>query len=217
MRIIWDILWIANGVSPCRYLFSCNRWFSVEEDDGNVDRILRLTSKDSMESGIVLRSNLNRKFYEDHLWFSIVFRRCRSSYTRVQRLSTAWALLFLTMIANAMWYKDASETTTQVAFSIGPISFTTYQLYASVVSSLTVVPPVLIITWCYTKACPKDEETKYREAYSKCTSGGDDNDLDSIPGDASVDSADYGTEVDTNKPIIDGRTSRVPKRPKGGL
>ena len=193
----------------------------MDEDDGNVDRILGLTSKDSTESGIVLRSNLNRKFYEDHLWFSIVFRRCRSSYTRVQRLSTAWALLFLTMIANAMWYKDASETTTHVAFSIGPISLTTYQLYASVVSSLTVVPPVLIITWCYTKACPKDEETKFREAHPKCTSGGDDNDLDSIPDDASIDSGVNGIEIDKIEPIIDRRASRVQsrvqKRPKGML
>lgn len=143
-------------------------WFAKDHEDGRTDRILRVTSKDSIESGIILRSNLNRKFYEDHLWLSIIFRRCRSSYTRVQRLSTAWALLFLTMIANCMWFKSADEETNdEVGLSIGPISLTVYQLYASVVSSLMVVPAILIITWCYMKACPKSEDSACTGPYLK--------------------------------------------------
>lgn len=36
--------------------------------------------------------------------FSIFLRSPRSRFTRCQRVSTAFALLFLSMLANAMWY-----------------------------------------------------------------------------------------------------------------
>ena len=208
-----------------RYLFSCNRWFAEDQEDGRTDRILRLTSKESIESGIILRSNLNRKFYEDHLWLSIIFRRCRSTYTRVQRLSTAWALLFLTMISNAMWFKDASDTVTNVVFSIGPISLTTYQLYASVVSSLTVVPAVLIITYCYVKACPKSEEASGVEAVSKPRSLSshnitEDNELDiDFDDDLFTETArmDSKSRLAKDIPEEERRQMIVRKRPKGRL
>ena len=206
-----------------RYLFSCNRWFAEGQEDGRTDRILRLTSKDSIESGIILRSNLNRKFYEDHLWLSIIFRKCRSTYTRVQRLSTAWALLFLTMISNAMWFKDASDTVTNVVFSIGPISLTTYQLYASVVSSLTVVPAVLIITYCYVKACPKSEETTCVETYSDAKrlsspnfsqNSNFDDDLDNHLF-METESTESGARLAQDTPDEVRRQRIVRKRPKG--
>ena len=218
-----------QGFTSCfgtfRYLFACNRWFAEDQEDGRTDRILRLTSKESIESGIILRSNLNRKFYEDHLWLSIIFRRCRSTYTRVQRVSTAWALLFLTMISNAMWFKDASDTVTNVVFSIGPISLTTYQLYASVVSSLTVVPAVLIITYCYVKACPKSEETICVETYSEAKRLSspqvteDDDFYDDLYDDLFIETESMDSEASLAKDIPQGVTKQriVRKRPKGRL
>ena len=90
----------------------------------------------------------------------------RSTFTRVQRLCCCLAILYLTMISNCMWFRDDEEQseddkdTTQSAFTIGPISITTRQLYISVVSSAMVVPPILLITSLFGKSGEKPEKAK---------------------------------------------------------
>ena len=89
-----------------------------------------------------------------------MFIPSRSTFTRVQRLCCCMAILYLTMISNCMWYQSDSEEeddnrSSQSAISIGPINMTTRELYVSVVSSLMVVPPILLITTFYAKAQAK--------------------------------------------------------------
>ena len=43
---------------------------------------------------------------DDHLWISIMSRPTKSSFTRLQRLTCGVSLLFSTMIANAMFYRE---------------------------------------------------------------------------------------------------------------
>ncbi len=46
---------------------------------------------------------------ENHLWFSIFMRSERSRFTRVQRVSCCFALLYLSMLCSAMWYQTVPE------------------------------------------------------------------------------------------------------------
>ena len=103
-----------------------------------------------------MRNNLSRKFFDDHLWLSVAYRKSRSKFTRAQRLSCCVALLYLTMIANAMWYKapDEQQGATQ-ALNLGPITISVAMLAASIYSSLVVVPPILLITFLFRKSREK--------------------------------------------------------------
>jgi polycystin 1L2 len=84
------------------------------------------------------------------MWVSIFSRPTRSTFTRVQRVSTCVALLFMTMITNCMFFKAAdSDHATEI--HIGPITLTAQQLYISVVSTLIVFPPSIAIVTIFRK------------------------------------------------------------------
>lgn len=50
---------------------------------------------------------------------------------------------------------ESSAGTTQAAFTIGPVSFTTHELYTSFMSSVLLVPPIILITLLFAKAGSK--------------------------------------------------------------
>lgn len=125
----------------------------------------------SVNGGVLLRSNMTRQLFEDHIWLSVIYRKSRSPFTRVQRISCCLALLYLTMIANAMWYKDSADKEDSPEagiFKLGPITVTTYELYASIMSSVIVVPPMTFIIFCFTNSRekPPKESKNMRDTYS---------------------------------------------------
>ena len=135
-----------------RSLFMCNQWMAKDRGDGRTSRFLKVSDIRKFNHGRILRNNINKRIFDDHIWLSVGIRKSKSHFSRLQRLSVCLALLFMTMIANAMWYKSEDSVTSTQAISIGPISFTVHQLYTSIVSSLIVVPPMLIITIFFRKA-----------------------------------------------------------------
>ncbi|KAI8494931.1 hypothetical protein Bbelb_275360 [Branchiostoma belcheri] len=105
-----------------RYYFLCDRWLAVEEDDGLTDRILPVAGTENIIGfNHLFFSSSKRNLSDGHLWFSVASRPTRSNFTRTQRLTCCVALLFLTMIANAMFYKK-SEVEDPGEFSLGPIT-----------------------------------------------------------------------------------------------
>ena len=151
-----------------RYLFIVDNWLSVGEDDGCIERTVRLSNKNDLSgSKSLLRNNIKRKFFDDHIWLSVGYRKSRSSFTRVQRLCCCLAILYLMMITNAMFYGRGNETGNQAAIVIGPIRITIILLYTSIISGLIVVPPMLLITAIFTRAKPRPKKNKDGETESE--------------------------------------------------
>ena len=73
-------------------------------------------------------------------------------------LAACFSTLFLAMITNCMFFQSGNGNSTTL-ISIGPIDISSQQLYASVISSLIVVPPVLIITMVFSKSGRKPNKT----------------------------------------------------------
>ena len=83
---------------------------------------------------------------EHHVWFSIFFKSHRSRYTRLQRTSTAFALLFLSMLVDAMWYGIVPEQADQDGVELSFIKFTLEQAYVGcMVALVTLVPTIMIM------------------------------------------------------------------------
>jgi polycystin 1L2 len=128
----------------------------VEKGDGLVDRVVPLASSKELKSfAHLFTQSVKKKFSDGHLWFSVFSRPIRSNFTRLQRISCCISLLFCTMISNAMFYRQDTQSTKSkagVLMQIGPIEFTLTQLWVSFSGTLIVLPINLIIVTLFRKA-----------------------------------------------------------------
>ena len=69
-----------------------------------VDRVVPVAGElDKKKFGYLFRTQKMQRLRDGHLWFSVFTRPPRSRYTRVERVTTCMALLYLSMLANCMW------------------------------------------------------------------------------------------------------------------
>lgn len=121
-----------------------------------VERIIPVTSHQALTSYDQLISEHARfNATENHLWLSMVIRPQQSTFTRVQRLTCAYALLFLTMITSCMFFKSDEEVRPNQV-SIGIIKFSLTTLYVSFISILIATVPIFIVTFIFKKSRPKE-------------------------------------------------------------
>jgi hypothetical protein len=93
-----------------------------------IDRLVPVAGKEQMGQFAHLFQSTSKKNLQDgHLWFSIFMRPPRSRFTRVQRVSCCVALLYLSMLVNAMWYQRTSDDTT-AGLKFGPFTLTPEQV-----------------------------------------------------------------------------------------
>ena len=163
--------------------FVCDRWLAVEEDDGQIDRTLQPASKeDLVRFNFLFSTEVRKNLSDGHLWYSVLCRPLRSSFTRIQRLSCCLSILTCTMLANAMFYRDGEggEDGSGVEVKIGPIRLSTKQIGIGVMSSLVVLPVNLVVINIFRKARPKVSEMppSYPQPtveYQQFEDGGDEN------------------------------------------
>ncbi|CAF4402568.1 unnamed protein product [Rotaria socialis] len=136
--------------------FICNDWLAVEKGDGLVDRIIPLASSKELKNfSHLFTESVKKKLSDAHLWFSVFSRPVRSNFTRLQRISCCISLLFCTMISNAMFYRQDTQTMTNksgVLLKIGPLEFTLTQVLISFFGTLVVLPINIIIITLFRKA-----------------------------------------------------------------
>uniref|UniRef100_A0A1I8HJJ4 GPS domain-containing protein n=1 Tax=Macrostomum lignano TaxID=282301 RepID=A0A1I8HJJ4_9PLAT len=89
--------------------------------------ILKLATKELLAfQPRFVKLNLQRKFQDDHLWMSVFKRDTDTNFSRLQRFGVCFCLLFMTMIANAMFYGVGEESqAASDTISIGPSSSVT--------------------------------------------------------------------------------------------
>ncbi|KAJ7306099.1 hypothetical protein JRQ81_010465 [Phrynocephalus forsythii] len=172
---VWKIrIWHDNkGLNPSWYLqhvivrdlqtsksyhFLVNDWLSVEseENDGLVEKEVLAASESELRSaGRIFVQELQRGFFEKHIWLSLWDRPPRSRFTRVQRASCCCLLIFLFLCANAVWYGlvgDANFSHVPISTLI-PVSVET--IVVGLVSSLVVYPLYLGLLFLFRMARSK--------------------------------------------------------------
>ena len=142
--------------TDCVFVFMCNRWLAVEFDDGEVLRTLPSARQDDLKSFNYLFNNVTQKNITDsHLWFSVLMRPKTSTFTTAQRLSCCLALLYCTMLANAMFYQLDGESDPSITFNLGPLSISPRQVYIGIISSLIIFPVNIAIVELFRNIGPK--------------------------------------------------------------
>ncbi|NWW22043.1 PKD1 protein, partial [Falcunculus frontatus] len=169
---IWRIrVWHDNkGLSPSWYLqhvivrdlqssksyfFLVNDWLSVEseDNDGLVEREVFAASESELRSfWRIFVAELQRGFFEKHVWLSLWDRPPRSRFTRVQRATCCCLLIFLFLCANAVWYGVVGNVhlSNVAVSSLIPVSVDTVAV--GLVSSVVVYPLYLVILFLFRMA-----------------------------------------------------------------
>ncbi|XP_022236079.1 polycystic kidney disease protein 1-like 2 [Limulus polyphemus] len=182
-----------------KYEFIANKWFAVEKDDGAIDRLLPVAGKGEATEFSHLFNVTSRKNLSDgHLWFSIFMRPPKSRFTRCQRVSCCIALLYLSMLVNAMWYGRTSSKPSASAVSVGPLSLSPEQIGVGVMANLIVFPPTFLMITLFRKSkLRKLRPSRVTEALKK-QSGRTDNEDSTSTG-----SVRPGTSTSTSTLISD--------------
>ena len=87
---------------------------------------------------------------EEHVWLSVLTKHPRESFTRAQRISCCLAFVYLSMLANAMYYREGGVS--NITVTIGPIKFTTQDVFISLFSAFVVAPVNILIAFLFRKA-----------------------------------------------------------------
>lgn len=136
------------------YVFLCGEWVSQRYGKCDAWAVLEPLSKDILVRETIFTETTRKGFFDDHLWFSISKRPNYSQFTRVQRLWTLVALLFLSMVTSAMWFnqepsddeQDQETASTIRTVELGPFKLSYKQLYVGLMSSvITFLPSILMV------------------------------------------------------------------------
>uniref|UniRef100_A0A1I8FTT6 PLAT domain-containing protein n=1 Tax=Macrostomum lignano TaxID=282301 RepID=A0A1I8FTT6_9PLAT len=121
--------------------------------------ILKLATKELLAfQPRFVKLNLQRKFQDDHLWMSVFKRDTDTNFSRLQRFGVCFCLLFMTMIANAMFYGVGEESqAASDTISIGPIKLSINTLFTSIMGGLVVIPVSAAVTIFFLKSERKPE------------------------------------------------------------
>ncbi|CAF3624741.1 unnamed protein product [Adineta steineri] len=156
-----------------KFYFICQQWFAVEKDDGRIERTLPIASEaEKQEFSYVLSKKAYHSVSDGHLWFSIFSRPPSNKFTRVQRCTCCFVLLFTSMLINIMYYDlsneaNASSETHNGALSIGPFYIAPQQIGIGIMVELFTLIPSLLIVQFFRRIQPRRQVSRLREALYK--------------------------------------------------
>ena len=136
-----------------RFEFISNKWFAVEKSDGLVDRLLPVAGVDeATQFSHLFHQKSSKNLKDGHLWFSVFMRPPASRFTRCQRVSACMALLYLSMLVNAMWYQRVPPKPRSSALEIGPFALSPEQIGVGFFANLIVFPPTFLIVFLFRRS-----------------------------------------------------------------
>ncbi|XP_078720866.1 polycystin-1-like protein 2 [Lampetra fluviatilis] len=139
------------------HFFCVNSMESSDTIIGHYGKIFQVKNDHfSFNNSWMVHEALKGNFSEGHLWFSVFFRPFKTNFSRVQRISCCVTLLFLMMIANAMWFgKKQAANEAGGGVTVGPLSLT--DIFISLLSSLVEVPVSLVVVLIFRNSRSESE------------------------------------------------------------
>ncbi|XP_078593939.1 polycystin-1-like protein 2 [Branchiostoma floridae x Branchiostoma japonicum] len=140
--------------------FICNKWLALDEDDGRINRMVFVASPEELSNiSNLIMSRMSKDTHDGHLYYSMVGRPARSSFSRVQRLTCCMCTVYCTMVTNIMFYRQGDKYDPPepirfmgVEFQL-PISLP--EIMISVQSAAMILPVTSAIVFLYRNASPR--------------------------------------------------------------
>jgi polycystin 1L2 len=100
-----------------KFYFICYDWLAVEKSDGKIERELFVTCEpQKTELKYLLKKNAQHNIKDSHVWLSIFNRPMQSSFTRLDRVTCCFVLLYLTMLLNIIYYTSSDDVESNSRF-----------------------------------------------------------------------------------------------------
>jgi polycystin 1L2 len=137
-----------------KFYFLCERWLAVEKDDGQIERLLPLSTEVQKTQLLrLVKKEAKEKFKDGHLWLSIFLRPKQSTFSRMDRTICAFCLLYMSMVMNLAYYSVSSTPAEPgSALVIGPLTITLQQIIIGVICNLFVLPPTMLLMMLFTRS-----------------------------------------------------------------
>ncbi|CAF2964280.1 unnamed protein product [Rotaria sp. Silwood2] len=114
-----------------------------------IERVfLAANEEEKKEFSYILSKEAFHSLSDGHFWFSIFSRPPSNQFTRVQRCTCCFVLLFVSMLSNIMYYDLSNEAkvNNSTSLSFGTFSITFNQLLIGLMSELiSLIPGILLI------------------------------------------------------------------------
>jgi hypothetical protein len=90
---------------------------------------------------------MSKNVSDGHLWFSIFLRPPSNKFSRVQRCTCCFVLLFITMLFNILYYQQIDQSKTEEkGFTLGPFYITIKQIYMGIIIEFfSSIPSLLVV------------------------------------------------------------------------
>jgi polycystin 1L2 len=139
------------------FFFLPNRWLAANKADMLLSAEISVASVEDLTSFRHRFTCLNSRGLRDsHLYFSVLFRPSRSTFTRAQRLTCILSLLLTTMLASIMFFQiDEPIKEPKDQRSFRGFTFNWTQIKLGLQSGLMVLPVNLAVIQCFINAAPK--------------------------------------------------------------
>ena len=93
-----------------KFYFLCQNWLAVEKGDGKLYKELFVSSYSHRNQiKYILPRESKHNFNDYHLWFSIFSPQIRSSYSRLERVTCCFALLYLTSLLDVLYFEKSID------------------------------------------------------------------------------------------------------------
>ena len=127
-------LTITDVYSGSCWKFVFQTWLSLE-DESSSNEVLQNPSSSGPN---IISTSLKEMFSNGHLWLSVITKTPGDCFTRVQRISSCFCLLFCTMAVNAAFYHWGAKSYQTI--NLGPLKFSARQAIVSIQCTLITLP-----------------------------------------------------------------------------
>uniref|UniRef100_UPI00398E4CF1 polycystin-1-like protein 2 n=1 Tax=Pristiophorus japonicus TaxID=55135 RepID=UPI00398E4CF1 len=158
--------WYVNRVTVLdieagqQWHFICNSWLGIDVDENIPDKIV-LAASDEELTGFqnLFFMKTAESLTDEHIWFSVVERPPRSSFTRVQRVSCCFSLLLGSMLTNIMFWGTSPDESLEHT-TLAEYSFFLQELMIGIESAFIMFPINLGIVQIFRFVRPRPDQTK---------------------------------------------------------
>jgi polycystin 1L2 len=145
-----------------KFYFICENWLAVERGDFQVDRSLQVATSEQKEDFKYLTMKTTKEsFADEHMWYSVLTRPPRSSFTRCDRVTCCFFFIYITMLWHILYYElyyyktEDYNSIKFASFSISP-----EQSFISLAVCFLSFMPTFIIIELYKRVAKRTSRTK---------------------------------------------------------
>jgi polycystin 1L2 len=104
-----------------KFYFVCEKWLAVEKSDGRIDRTICASNLQDEKKNLAKKFliNLKHNMNDNHLWTSTLTKPKMSNFTRMDRVTCIFVLIYLIMIFHILFIEIKKETDAYDKFGIG--------------------------------------------------------------------------------------------------